>query len=115
MKVIRAGVFETNSSSTHSICICTQEDFDKWKKGELYYDYYSDKLISLDEIPLEERRLVVLDEDAEENEDLCDEIIDAKEDYRAYDRANGYLEWYDRKFTTPSGDKMIAFGWYGHD
>ena len=115
MKVIRAGVFETNSSSTHSLCICTEEDFDKWKKGELYYDYYSDKLISLEKIPLEERRLVVLDEDAEENEDLYDEIMDAKDDYRVYDKENGYLEWYDRKFTTPSGDKMIAFGWYGHD
>lgn len=115
MKVIRAGVFETNSSSTHSICICTQEEFDKWKNGELYYDYYSDKLIPPEKIPLEERRLVVLDEDAEENEDLYDEIMDAKDDYRVYSRENGYLEWYDRKFTTPSGDKMVAFGWYGHD
>lgn len=115
MKVIRAGVFETNSSSTHSLCICTEEEFDKWKNGELYYDYYSDKLISLEKIPLEERRLVVLDEDAEENEDLYDEIMDAKDDYRVYSRENGYLEWYDRKFTTPSGDKMVAFGWYGHD
>ena len=114
MKVIRAGVFETNSSSTHSICICTQEEFDAWKKGQLYYDYYSDKLISPEEIPLEERRLLVLDEDAEENEDLYDEIIDAKANYQTFDWEES-LEWYDKRFTTPSGDKMIAFGWYGHD
>nr|DAF70824.1 MAG TPA: hypothetical protein [Caudoviricetes sp.] len=26
---IRAGVFETNSSSTHSLCIMTKDDFNK--------------------------------------------------------------------------------------
>ncbi|MBO7697261.1 MAG: hypothetical protein J6Y28_04050 [Acholeplasmatales bacterium] len=113
MKVIRAGVFETNSSSTHSICICTEEEFDKWKNGELYYDDYSGKIISLEEIPLEERRLVVLDEDAEENEDLYDEIMDAKATYQTFGY-EGCLEWYNKKFTTPSGDKMVAFGWYGY-
>lgn len=36
---IRAGVFETNSSSTHSLCIMTQDDFNKWvssHNGEYY-------------------------------------------------------------------------------
>ena len=115
MKVIRFGVFETNSSSTHSICICTQEEFDKWKKGELYYDYWDEALISESDIPLEERELIHLDEYAEENEDRYDEIKDAKNDYRVYDRESEYLEWYDKRFTTPSGDKMIAFGWYGNN
>lgn len=31
---IRRGVFETNSSSTHSITICSPEDFELLKKGE---------------------------------------------------------------------------------
>ena len=37
---IRAGVFETNSSSTHSLCIMTQDDFNKWvysHNGEYYF------------------------------------------------------------------------------
>lgn len=37
---IRDGVFETNSSSTHSLCIMTQCDFDKWvssHNGEYYF------------------------------------------------------------------------------
>ena len=31
---IRRGVFETNSSSTHSITICSPEDFELLKEGE---------------------------------------------------------------------------------
>lgn len=37
---IRAGVFETNSSSTHSLCIMTEDDFNKWvssHNGEYYF------------------------------------------------------------------------------
>lgn len=34
---IRIGVFETNSSSTHSLVVCTREEYDKWNSGELYY------------------------------------------------------------------------------
>lgn len=33
---IRQGVFETNSSSTHSITIASESDFDKWKNGDVY-------------------------------------------------------------------------------
>lgn len=33
---VRRGVFETNSSSTHSLSVCNKSDWDKWKKGELF-------------------------------------------------------------------------------
>ena len=39
MKVIRQGVFETNSSSTHSLTICSGEEYSKWENGELYWNY----------------------------------------------------------------------------
>lgn len=32
---IRQGVFETNSSSEHSLAIVSNDDFERWKKGEL--------------------------------------------------------------------------------
>lgn len=35
---IRRGVFETNSSSTHSLSVCDKTDFDKWINGELVAD-----------------------------------------------------------------------------
>lgn len=34
---IRVGVFETNSSSTHSITIANKCDYEAWERGELLY------------------------------------------------------------------------------
>lgn len=39
MRQIRIGVFETNSSSTHTLVVCTDEELEKWKKGEMVYEY----------------------------------------------------------------------------
>lgn len=91
---IRRNVFETNSSSTHSICICTEDDYEKWKNGEKLWDYWSDELVDIDEV-------------SEEDRDTYD--------FRSYDFENEYLEWYEHHFVTPSGDKMVAFGLYGRD
>lgn len=30
-------MFETNSSSTHTLTICSKDDFDKWKRGEVFW------------------------------------------------------------------------------
>ena len=38
---IRRGVFETNSSSTHSITLMMKKDYDRWQKGEDLYLYSS--------------------------------------------------------------------------
>lgn len=91
---IRRNVFETNSSSTHSICICTEEDYKKWEDGEKLWAYYSDTLVDVDKVPEEDRNT---------------------DEYRSYDYESDYREWYDVHFTTPSGDKMVAFGLYGYD
>jgi hypothetical protein len=32
---IRTGVFETNSSSEHSLAVVAHDDYERWKKGEL--------------------------------------------------------------------------------
>jgi hypothetical protein len=42
---IRLGVFETNSSSTHTLTIVTLEDFEKWKNGELEFHSYDEKFV----------------------------------------------------------------------
>lgn len=31
MQTLRRGVFETNSSSTHSITMCLESEYEKWK------------------------------------------------------------------------------------
>lgn len=35
---IRRGIFESNSSSTHSLTMCSEEEFEQWKNGELLFD-----------------------------------------------------------------------------
>ena len=35
---IREGVFETNSSSTHSLVMMEESEFKKWKDGKLFYN-----------------------------------------------------------------------------
>ncbi len=34
---IRRNVFETNSSSTHSLTMCSEEEFEAWKRGEVLF------------------------------------------------------------------------------
>lgn len=42
---IRNSVFETNSSSTHSLNICTKQTWLDWKEGKLLYCPYSNRFI----------------------------------------------------------------------
>ena len=46
MKQIRRGVFETNSSSVHSLTICPEEQFDLWKTGMVNFDKWEEKFVS---------------------------------------------------------------------
>lgn len=51
MKVqIRQGVFETNSSSTHSLSIISKEQSDLLDKGELYINGYSLEIYTKEEV-----------------------------------------------------------------
>lgn len=136
---IRRGVFETNSSSTHSLTICTQDEFEAWKNGELLYNSWDNEFVkgkSTIELTEEEKAEVekeynknrrnnkfmmtwdmLSDEDKQElYNEYAEENYDESEEY-TYDRYmyGGYLESYTHRFTTPSGDKMVAFGKYGRD
>ena len=90
---IRVGVFETNSSSTHSLTMCSEEEFEKWKAGELLYDKYQGGFID------------AKDPEADEYE------------YRTYEefREDEYLENFVDSYTTSSGEKVIAFGLFGYE
>lgn len=95
MKQIRQGVFETNSSSTHSITICTKEEYEKFKAGELVYDCYGERLIQVSEVEQDE---------------------DGYSGFETYENlGGGWLESDITSFATPSGDEMVAICTYGHD
>lgn len=38
MMTVRSGVFETNSSMTHSLVICKYSDYEDWTKGKLLFN-----------------------------------------------------------------------------
>jgi len=153
MKVVRCGVFETNSSSTHSLTICSDEEYTRWEKGELYWSYgdfvempeeyrdYTDEqwITLLDEkeyfIKAEKGGYYVytsLDYWYREKE-YFNTKSDAYAVYKdwlismyLYDFENLYsikvfneakeqYEHFWEKYITPSGDEIVAFGYYGYD
>ena len=100
MRQIRRNVFETNSSSTHSITMCMQSDYDKWKAGELVWSRWSDELV---EITSKVKASMDADDRA----------------YLTYEQFNdwNYIdnETFVDKFTTPNNETVISFGYYGYD
>jgi hypothetical protein len=97
---IRRGVFETNSSSTHSITMCTSSDYDKWKKGELVWDRWNCQLVPI-------------------TDKIKEEMKDKYSEYLTYDQFYDWnyidFETFTNSYVTPSGEKVVAFGYYGYD
>lgn len=49
MKTIRYNVFETNSSSTHSLTMCKLSEYKNWEEGKLAFDADHDSFITIEE------------------------------------------------------------------
>lgn len=112
---VRIGVFETNSSMTHSLTMCSDSEYQKWRNGEVYWSKWSwgdDR----DFVPVEEVDAQYKSEYDEYYENYED-YIEREYGYVAYDRFgyDEYLESFDNTYTTPNGEIVHAFGLYGHD
>ena len=128
-KQIRKNVFETNSSSTHSITMCMKSDYDKWENGELLlytgcgYGYLNNNypmknhFYTLEEAIQFEQILeynCLKDVDLNDKEAVLEEL--KENDWYTYENYdNDYLEWFEDSFTTSSGETVVAFGQYGYD
>lgn len=116
MVVTRKGVFETNSSSSHSITVITFEEYEEWKNNpdEYLMSVYDDKLI------LREEAVKIVTEIHKDFSDYNSDDIDS------YLRDKEYLsfgeffdEYYDEdieivQHTTKSGDKIVIISRYGY-
>lgn len=133
---IRRGVFETNSSSVHSLTICDADTFKKWENGELLFDKWRDKFIKptaeLDDIQKESAKELYAKKmgtywknwgelNEEEKENWYHEyamshglISEDAKNYEEYFDNEDY-ETYSKEYTTKSGDRIVAFGYYGND
>ena len=119
---IRRGVFETNSSSVHSLTMCSDSEFDKWKSGEVLFWGEEDKFATRNEI-IEELKvkkwyngLMYYANTDWNNNDEVDGIF-SDERVRTYEEFfdDEWYETFEQEHTTPNGEKVIAFGYYGHD
>ena len=115
-KQIRRGVFETNSSSVHSLTMCSIEEYEKWENGKVLFWKWNDKFGTREDI-IEELKSkswfsnVNWDDEDEVNDIFSDEGIVTCEKF--FD--NEWFETFEDRYTTPSGDVVVAFGYYGHD
>ena len=145
-QIIRMGTFETNSSSTHSLTMCTEDEYERWKKGELLYHKWNEELVEPPVYTKEELKRAyflssvgtisngILYENTYYTsiEELIDKV-EVPEDklercklnlsrslctYDSYWRGDDdytYLEGFSERYTTPNGEKIVAFGKYGYD
>lgn len=154
MKTIRNNVFETNSSSTHSLTIVPEEEFEKFENCDLLLDYNTfisvedeyknvmDNLESCENNMSDDYRAtykteLTFEKFKEVLSKLCYSDLSyyhrkgAREDIQThYDAVKAALgeeivtyrtlggeeyETFERHYTTKSGDKIVAFGYYGYD
>ena len=127
MKTIRQGTFETNSSSTHSITMCMESDYEKWKNGEMYWHRWNDELVSKETVEKEMAKLREefiadnpdFDENNEEWKEKLEQYINEDKMYYTYEEFNDYdyieYETFVDTFETPQGEKVVSFGYYGSD
>lgn len=50
MEAIRKGLFETNSSSTHSLIVAAENEFNKWVNGECLYHPGDGEFVAINKI-----------------------------------------------------------------
>ncbi len=108
---IRRGVFETNSSSVHSLTMCSDDDFQKWKDGEVLFRKWEKEFVTIDELKKEFANEIDWNNEDEVEELLSDKRIETYDEF--FNEID--FETFEQEYTTPSGDKVIGFGYYGHD
>ena len=108
-RIIRAGVFETNSSSTHSLTMVDEKVYEEWKQGKLLFHKWQETFVPADSKEKPENE----DEDEEDEDDKEDED-DELCTYEKYFDMREYKTFLE-KHITPKGETVIAFGYYGND
>lgn len=130
MKTIRENVFETNSSSTHSMTIMNFNDYERWKKEpDACYDESTRKIISIDQRKAMIKKDIIEHRQKYYPDRVLDKITDEEiQDYlnenlyyypltyvEYQDTSDSYLDHDVNYYTTESNDKIVILCKYGHD
>ncbi len=110
MKNIRRGIFETNSSSTHSLTIVPSEEYYEFQQGKRFLDRWHDVLITEEEYIKKAEEFKIEHPDYDENE--IKEYLELMtfNEYCSMD-----YETFSQSYKTKNGDEVVAFGYYGTD
>lgn len=119
---IRQNIFETNSSSTHSLTICRKDEFDKWNNGEVYLIVDIPWEIKTKEVEAMKNKTFISKEDAVVILEQCADRYNFKDLFYTcnnffdedcwYSNLEKYVETYTDNQT---GVTYVAFGQYGYD
>lgn len=119
---IRHGVYETNSSSTHSLVMCSGEEYNKWRSGKLLFWVGKNKFGTKEDIIEELKELTRWDNSLEypdvnwDDDSVVADIFDSEKIQTSDEFFDDeYLETFEEEYTTPDGEKVISFGKYGYD
>jgi hypothetical protein len=142
---IRNKVFETNSSMTHSLVICSQKNYDDWKNGKAMFKEDGESFLPNDEArkynadQLRETLKWYKEKGHKFNEDILNEDTiksyeegklnndhwglfpryDANSMYITFEQWRDYVSKLGFEYMSKSSNindiKVIAFGYYGHD
>lgn len=145
MKQIRKNVFETNSSSTHTLAICTEDEYKDWQDGKLLFNKWNETFVKnsinitkQDRKEAEERYTLYKGKyykdwseltEAEREEYTYNYIAQQRrqeksfsfeEDGLTYQEFmqncnNDGLETETSHYTSPSGDKLVITCAYGYN
>lgn len=122
---VRRGVFETNSSSTHSITMCSESEFNEFENGNMYIEKWGSELYTKEKLiekfkqardwRTKDLKYSGVDWDNEgefkrvlEESDYC-----TCEEY--WNTVSREYETFEKSYESKSGEKIIAFGYYGYD
>ena len=111
---IRQGVFETNSSSTHAMVICSKADYEKLERGEMYIDAWGEEPVTKEEVIKRLSKYYDREELEAMNEDDFLEIV-MDNGFYTLDYWREDLNDFKEEFTTEHGDEIVVFGRYGFD
>lgn len=141
MKQIRKNVFETNSSSTHTLAICTEDEYKDWQDGKLLFNKWNEtfiknniKITKQDEVEAEERYNRCKGKYYKDWSELTDEdkkeyiynyvVIQRRQEnnlnekgltYNEFVADCGGLDIETSRYTSPSGDKLVITCAYGYN
>lgn len=122
---VRRGVFETNSSSVHSLTMCSKSEYDEFEKGNMYIERRGSRIYSKEELVekfkemrdwrTKELKYNGVDWNNEEEFNRVLEETDFVTGDKYWDIVSEEYETFEESYTGKNGESVVAFGYYGHD